>query len=110
MPLYDGECLTCGVVEILKGMNDPWPEKCPQCKGNGFTRIFCTAVSFHKPSDANWEQENNGLGHYCPQLGPRFLDAYTKKQPNPAAYAKSNADAYDKFLRRGYDKSNISKY
>lgn len=109
MPCYDGECLTCGVVEIYKAMNDPWPHKCPQCKGNGFTRIFNVAVKFHKPSDSGWEQENNGLGHFCPQLGPRFKDAYTKKIPNTDAYAKSNADAYNKFLKRGYDKSNISR-
>lgn len=110
MPAYDGECLTCGIVEIFKRMSDPFPEHCPQCKGRSFTRVFNTSVKFHGSSDENWHLENNGLGHFCPQLGPRFLDAYTKKQPNPMAYAKSNADAYDKFLRRGYDKSNISKY
>ncbi len=109
MPLYDGECLTCGVVEILKGMNDPFPVKCPQCKGNGFSRVYASQVAFHKPSDAGWESEDGGLGHWCPQLGPRWLDAHTRKIPNMAARARNNNDAYDKFLRRGYDKSNIEK-
>lgn len=110
MPLYDGNCLTCGTVEILKGMNDPWPEKCPRCKGRSFTRIFGTAVAFHAPCDSGWEQENNGMGKWMPQLGTRYLDPHTKTKLNPDAYAKSRAEAIEKFQKRGYNKKDIEKY
>ncbi len=108
MPCYDGTCLTCGVVEIYKGMNDPFPEKCPQCKGNGFERVFANQVAFHAPCDAGWESENGGMGKWMPQLGARYLDAHTKTKLNPDAYAKSRVDAIDKFKRKGYD--DIQKY
>lgn len=108
MPCYDGTCLTCGTVEIYKGMNDPWPLKCPRCKGNGFERIFSTQTAFHAPCDAGWESENNGLGHWMPQLGPRFKDAKTKQIPNADAYARSQADGIEKFKRKGYD--DIQRY
>jgi putative FmdB family regulatory protein len=107
MPRYDGECLTCGTVEIVKGMNDPWPVKCPQCKGNGFTRIFTCGVAFHAPADSGWDTKNGGLGEWMPQLGKRYLDGATKTQPNPDAYARSRSEAIDKFKRRGYP--NIEK-
>lgn len=108
MPTYDGNCLTCGTVEIYKGMNDPWPEKCPQCKGNGFERIYSTNVALHGPCDSGWETENDGLGKWMPQLGARYLDAHTRTTKNPAAYCRSRADAIDAFKRKGYD--DIQKY
>ena len=102
MPCYDGECPKCGVIEIVKSMNDPWPKKCPECKGGTFERCFNTTVRFQGSVDENWHTENNGLGRYLPQAGPRYLDAYTKTKPNPDAYARSRNDAIEKMKKRGY--------
>ncbi len=101
MPRYDGSCDKCGIIEIVKSMNEPWPAKCPEC-GAKFDRVFNTQSNFNKAVDANWENENNGLGRYLPQAGPRYLDAYTKTKPNPDAYARNINQAVDKMKRRGY--------
>lgn len=108
MPLYDYECPTCGVVEVFKGMNDPAPARCPQCKSTTFDRVFSTQTAFIAPCDSGWETENDGLGKWMPQLGARYLDPHTRTTKNPAAYARSRADAIDAFKRKGYD--DIQKY
>ncbi len=102
MPRYDGTCPKCGTIEIIKSMNDAWPKSCPQCKGDTFDREFNFQTSFHQAADSGWENENNGLGRYLPQAGPRYLDAKTKQKPNPDAYARSRSEAVDRFKKRGY--------
>ena len=43
MPIYAYSCESCEEVrEISKGMNDPHPEKCPDC-GNDIKRVFNVA-------------------------------------------------------------------
>lgn len=99
MPRYDGICPTCGTIEIVKRMNEFWPKKCPKCGGKEFDRVFTTAVAFHPPADAGWEQENGGLGRYLPQAG-------RVKRPdgtlNPETHARSRAEAIEIFKKRGY--------
>jgi putative FmdB family regulatory protein len=100
---YDFFCEGCNKeVEIVKGMNDPSPEHCPECGSKRWHRVFGSAVAVHPPADAGWESKNNGLGEFMPQLGTRYLDPFTKTQPNPNAYARSRAEAIEKFKRRGY--------
>lgn len=100
MPLYDGLCPECNVVEIYKGMNEPWPKRCPKCGGREFYRQFNNAVALHAAADQGWENENGGAGHYMGQLG-------RLKRPdgtlNPDTHCRSRAEAIDKFKRRGYD-------
>jgi putative FmdB family regulatory protein len=43
IPVYVYSCDSCEEVkEVIKGMNDPHPEKCPDC-GNDIKRIFNVA-------------------------------------------------------------------
>lgn len=110
MPLYAFFCEHCnGEVEVLKGMNDPSPKRCPACGCSRFHRIYGQSVAFHGSCDEGWEQENDGLGKWMPQLGARYLDAHTRTKKNPDAYARSRAEAIEKFQKRGYNKSDISK-
>jgi putative FmdB family regulatory protein len=102
-PLYEYVCAECGPFEIFKGMNDPAPKRCPTCKGLDFGRVFSAGVAFVPAADQGWEQENGGAGHYCPQLGKRWIDPHTRTTLNPDAHTKSRSDAIDKFKRRGYD-------
>ncbi len=104
MPLYDGDCQSCGIVEVYKSMNAPWPKKCPKCGAKGFDRIFNSGMGFIPAADSGWELESNGAGRYCPQLG-------RIKRPdgslNPDTHCRSRAEAIDKFKARGYP--NIEK-
>lgn len=102
MPTYEFQCENCDVVEVFHGMNEKHPKACPQCGSKDFELVFNTHVSFIKPADSNWENENNGLGRWLPQAGPRYLDAKTKKKPNLKAYARSQNAAIERFKERGY--------
>jgi hypothetical protein len=105
--IYEFRCLghCASVVEIDKRMNDPSPTTCLRCHGK-LERIY--SINFHGSCDAAQEMENDGFGKWYPQLGPRYLDAKTKTKRNPDAYARSRADAIDKFKRKGYQ--SIEKY
>jgi putative FmdB family regulatory protein len=106
MPVYEFRCQAkCGLIEVTKRMADPSPTTCPHC-GASLERIY--SAYLHGACDAAQELENDGLGKWNPQLGPRYLDAKTKTKRNPDAYARSRADAADKFKRKGYE--SVEKY
>lgn len=99
MAVYDGICPTCGIIEIRKLMNDPWPH-CPMCGSKDFSRVI-TVPRFNKPADQGWEGENDGLGRYLPQAGKQYLDPYTKTKLNPDAHARSRNEAIEIFKKKG---------
>ncbi len=91
-PLYDFACSKCGTFEVLKGMRDPNPTKCPTCRG-AIERVFNTKVAFIPPVDSNWENESGGRGRYIAQLG----------DPNdPGCYARSRHQIPDLAKRKGF--------
>jgi putative FmdB family regulatory protein len=98
--IYSHICPDCGEMELERKMSDPTPTKCPVCHKNILQRDY-TTISFQRPVDMFQENENGGLGMHYPELGPRFVDAHTKKIPNTKAYARSQNEAIEKMARRG---------
>lgn len=99
MPIYEYRCPPrCGVIEIVKRMSDPAPDRCPHC-GGSLERIYSAHIQ--GAVDANQESENDGMGKWYPQFGPQFLDQKTKTKRNPASHARSRYEAMEKIKRRG---------
>jgi putative FmdB family regulatory protein len=94
MPCYDMLCSKCGVFEIVKGMNDPCPKRCPTCRGK-VDRVFNTRVAFIPPVDSSWHLENNGAGRYIGQLGA--ID-------DPNAYCRSRNLIPERAKRAGFQR------
>ena len=47
MPLYYYQCLSCGhIVEVMHGVNDPWPQRCERCGGEMRKLISAAAIVF----------------------------------------------------------------
>ncbi len=71
MPIYEYKCKKCeSVREIIKGYNDPSPEKCPHCGGR-LVRIYQPAgiifkgsgfykTDYCRPSEKKEETEKKG--------------------------------------------------
>ena len=57
MPLYDYICTECEkVFEVKKGINDPNPSECPECKGGPIER--------YHGSDSNGLVQYKGQGWF----------------------------------------------
>ena len=93
MPRYDYECAECGVFEVIKGMRDPAPKRCPKCKGKEVSRVFDCSTAFIPPVDSGWENENGGRGRYIDQLGD---------PGDPGCYARSRHQIPDLAKRKGF--------
>lgn len=102
MPLYDHQCPHCGVVEVMHGMNEPAPPRCPNCGAKPFDRVY-EIPRFNRAADQGWENENNGAGRYMGQMGPMKKNGAL----NPDTHCRSRAEAIDRFKRLGY--SDIDK-
>ncbi len=99
MTVYIHACVKCGVMELERSMKARSPTKCPKCKRAGLLRIY--DCQFIRPPDMFQENKNKGLGEWYPELGARFVDAHTRKIPNPKAYARSQNEAIEKFKQKG---------
>ena len=78
MPRYDYRCEKCGIIEILKGMNDV-VDKCPKC-GSGIERIFNSppGLKFMGPgffATRNLEKTENVLSGEKDENGVYVSDA-----------------------------------
>lgn len=91
-PAYDFSCSKCGTFEVIKGMRDPAPKRCPTCRG-GIDRVFNTKIAFIPPVDGDWHNENGGRGRYISQIG----------DPNdPGCYARARHEIPDLAKRKGF--------
>lgn len=96
MPAYDYDCSACGTFEVIKGMNDPPPKKCPRCGSKEIARIFAPGrIAFLPPKDSGWEHEGQGRGRYIGQLGA--VD-------DPNAYCRSRSEIPEKAKRLGFQR------
>ncbi len=93
MPCYEHLCADCGIIEDYRGMNDPAPTRCPQCKGLDFQRIY--NHNFVPATDSKWKDK------YIPQLGKEYLDPFTKKHKNPKAHFNSLSEVRECAAKRG---------
>ncbi len=96
MGCYDYDCAKCGTFEVIKGMRDPAPKKCPTCGGAAINRIFTPGrIAFIPPVDSGWENENGGRGRYIGQLGAA---------DDPSAYCRSRSDIPERAKRAGFQR------
>jgi predicted nucleic acid-binding Zn ribbon protein len=89
MALYSAVCDQCGLVEIIKGMMEPWPEK-HGCGGT-LRRIFSDVPVHYKAS--GFRDFDDGLKK---SIGPkRFAEFEAKKKRIEDALPRGYRDAVE---------------
>jgi putative FmdB family regulatory protein len=64
MPFYDFHCDKCELTfEVLHGLAEPGPKKCPRCNSKKVQRAFTSPPAYHNHYSPMHPRATRGRGH-----------------------------------------------
>jgi len=79
MPIYEYECVKCGIVEVMQNIKDKPLKRCPKCGAKA--RKLVSQTSFHL----------KGSGWYVTDYAGKGKSPDSKKKSEPAESATTTA-------------------
>ena len=91
MPIYDYLCIACDHrADILHGINDPGPNYCPSCGGEGTMRKQFAAPAIHFKG-SGWAKKDRGGTSATKAAAKAAAGGDTSTESKPAAEASGAA-------------------